>query len=111
MHLKETPDDRIDARAYWTFPPEVHDITKAAGDRWWNDVQNTADSYPCLPCRPGAQAIAHGGHDLINVLLGKPVVTPKHLANLIEMTDEVKRRLKVSHCSGGKCVVKVSHRG
>ena len=111
MHLKETANDMIDAKSYWTFPPEVHDITKAAGNRFWGDVEALADSYPCGPCRPGAQAIAHGGHDMINVLLGKPPKTPKHLADLIEMTDEVKRRLKVSHCTGGKCVVKVSHRG
>ena len=113
MHLKETPDDMIDVKSYWTFKPEVENITKAAGNRFWGDFENLADSYPCAPCKRGAQAIAHGGHDLINVLLGKPPQTPKQLADLLEMSDEVKRRLNVSHCTGGKCVVapRAAHRG
>ena len=103
----------LDPRSYWTFPPEVHDITAAAGQKFWGDFEALADDYPCEPCKRGAQAITHGGHDMINILLGKPAKTPKHLADLIEMTDEVKRRLNVSHCSGGKCVVaqRVQHRG
>lgn len=102
MHIKEV-DEHLDYSAYWTFPPQVHDITKAAGNRFWGDLEGMADHYPCGPCKPGAQAIAHGSHDVINLLLGKKVQTPEHFERLVGMVHEAEKRYSGKHCVGGKC--------
>jgi len=100
MHIKEV-DEHIDYRSYWTFPPEVHDITVAAGHRFWRDLEGIADHYPCGTCKPGAQAIAHGSHDMISLLLNKPNApqTPKEFVMLHEMMDAawLKYRKKSRH--------------
>ena len=104
MHIKEV-NEHLDYGAYWTFPPGVHDITKAAGNRFWRDIEGMADSYPCSPCKPGAQALTHGGHDVINVLLGRRVQTPQHYRRLIQMVHEAEKKQPIIeyHCTGGHC--------
>ncbi len=98
MHIREV-DEHLDYHQYWHFPPEVHDITVAAGHRFWQDAEGMADHYPCPPCKPGAQAFTHGAHDVINLFLGKPVRTPQHYERLHDMVvgswDIYKRRKDV----------------
>ena len=107
MHIKEV-DEHLDYHAYWHIPDDVTDVTKFAGNRMWPDIEGIADHYPCPPCKPGAQALTHGGHDVVNILLGKQVHTPQHFKYLMEMTHEPKveakyRQLKGQTCHGANC--------
>ncbi len=71
---------------------------------YWKLIEGGADTFPCSTCKPGAQAIAHGGHDLVNILKGRKVHTPEHLEMLFYMTDYAKKRYKkAEHCTGGNC--------
>lgn len=82
MHIVET-EEHLDFQRFW----EGREDTKSAGRAFWEMFEGLADSYPCAPCKAGAQALAHGGHDVINVHLGKKVVTPEHFENLYQMVN------------------------
>lgn len=105
-HIVETKDEKLDYKKFWTFPPEVKDITKAAGNRFWEITQGLADEYPCPPCKPGAQALTHGGHDVVNLLLGRKVRTPQHFEMLHDMVEEAWDRY-----TQRKGEVSATHRG
>lgn len=105
MHIVEV-DEHLDYKKYWTFPPDVHDITLAAGRRMWREWQGMADSYPCPPCKPGAQAIAYGSETMIGLLIGKKNAPkyPAKFEELHEMMDAAWKKYSAKHCTGGKCV-------
>lgn len=104
MHIVEK-DEHLDYAKYWTFPPEVHDITVAAGRRFWHEIQGMADHYPCAPCKPGAQAIAYGSETMIGILIGKKNAPkfPKYYEELHDMMESSWKRYRSKHCIGGKC--------
>jgi hypothetical protein len=80
VHIVEV-DEHLDYKRFW----EGREHTKAAGRAFWEVIEGLADSYPCATCKRGAQALAHGGHDVVNIHLGKAVQTPTQLKDLYEM--------------------------
>jgi hypothetical protein len=106
MHIVEK-DEKLSWPDFWAHG---HGIAEW-GPMYWQLIEGGADTFPCSTCKPGAQAIAHGGHDLVNILKGRKVQTPEHLEMLFYMTEYAKRRYKGKHCVGGNCGPKVKHIG
>lgn len=87
MHIVEV-DERLDYGRFW----KGRESTTEAGHAFWEIAQGLADSYPCPPCKPVAQALIHGGHDVVNLHLGKPVHTPDHLERLFQIIHEAEHK-------------------
>lgn len=83
LHIVEV-NEHLDYSRFW----KGREDTKGAGNAFWDMIEGLADSYPCPPCKPGAQALAHGGHDTVNLLLGKRSQTPKQFEMLYAMVNE-----------------------
>lgn len=101
MHIIEK-DEHLDYSRFWTGKESTAD----AGHAWWEITQGLADSYPCRPCKPGAQALAYGGHDAISLLLNKPGAprTPEHFVSLKKLVDaaweKYQQKLHTDHIAG-----------
>lgn len=97
MHIVEV-DEHLDYGRFW----QGRESTTEAGHAYWEITQGLADSYPCPPCKEGAQALAHGGHDAISIILGKKGApfTPKHFENFLEIAHQAEhkyRHMKAKH--------------
>lgn len=100
MHIVEV-EEHLDYERFW----KGRESTTDAGHAFWEITQGLADSYPCPSCKPGAQALTHGGHDAISILLGKPGApfTPKHFEDLVSMVEQANH--KYQHMKGRKHTV------
>ncbi len=101
-HIKEI-NERLDYATFWAHGHSL----KEWGPMGWEIFQGLADTFPCGTCRPGAQALTHGGHDVINLFQHKRVRTPQHLERLFDMVDQAKKIYYGEHCHGSGCAQKV----
>lgn len=83
MRIQEV-DEHLDYPRFW----QGREDTAGAGHAFWQTVEGLADTYPCMACKPVAQALVHGGHDTINILLGKGAYTPKQFETLHEIVED-----------------------
>ena len=90
MHIVEV-DEHLDYKKFW----EGRESTADAGHAWWELTQGLADTYPCEPCKPGAQAFSHGAHDAISILVHDRLPkTPEHFEALVMIVEEAKHKLE-----------------
>ncbi len=109
-HIKELENDRIDTQTFFFHGTKTGDnITEVAGHRFWQIIEDLSDDYACSHCKEGAQALAHGGHDTISLLVkGRYPETPEHFEKLHELVNLAWDKY-VEMCKGGDCPT-VEHR-
>jgi hypothetical protein len=68
------------------------------GREVWSILEWIGDNYPCKTCKLGAQALTHGGHDVVSLLLGKEGApfTPNYFLELVRMTNEAYEKYQSS---------------
>ena len=70
---------------------------------YWELIEGGADSFPCSTCKPGARALIHGAHDVINIIKGKGVHTPEEFATGHEMWEYAWKHRFDKPCHGANC--------
>lgn len=90
-------NEKLDYKRFYEFPPEVTDITKAAGQRTWELLHGLADNYPCPPCKPVFQTLMSGAHDVVNIHLGKKVYDRKRFEQFVDLVNEAAHQTGHKH--------------
>ena len=61
----------------------------------WKTLDKTCDLIPCDTCREHCHSMISAEHDVVNVLLGKPVHNISNLEKHLRLDETVKSKLRL----------------
>lgn len=114
MHIKEV-DEHLDYSTFWAGRED----TVSAGRAFWSLVHGLADTYPCVSCKPVAQTLVSGIHDMNNIFLKGFVYDAPRWREFTKMVRnaEMKAQPLLVHnpakarCQGKHCMIERTHHG